>query len=218
MKITILLVFILFLSCGRIPNRDFKTSLRNSDTVHCIQRDTVTLLGTKIGYLQIEDSFSITWGDDSYQRVYDSLYSCEYDKNTGVWDFVPKFNSETKNNIVLTNTMWTSSGANPAPLEFLAIILPKNKKDSPLEIEFFIAKENDYVVYGDAENPQIHLINLETKQIQDITLKPEPALSRSPTLAIVDTKLQKRSLYIKYQIVDKNGDLKNVRKKIKIEI
>lgn len=224
MKIKVIILFILFYSCNKIENKQNapKSDLVETDTIkfdtECVQKDIITPLGTKIWYLRQNDKFKITWGDNNNKRVYDSLYSCDYDKETGLWDFVPKFNSETKNNLVLTNTLYTSSGANPAPLEYLAIILPKNKKDLPYEIEYFITKEKDYLVYGDDESNTIHLINLETKKSQNEILYPPPAISRSPTMSIQETKFDKNSLFLKYEGVDENGDVKIIKTKIKLEI
>lgn len=223
MKIKVLILLVLLCSCNK--NKEKKKIIKEiavKDTLkvdkRCLQRDTVTPMGTKIGYLYQDGKFKITWGDTNYKRVYDSIYSCDYDKNTGLWDFVPKYESETKNTIVLTNILFTSSGGNLAPLEFSAIVLPKNKKESPYEIDFFITKKGDYLVYGDMEESKIHLINLETKKRQDIVLDPSPALIRTPTLAIQDATINKNIFFIKYETFDKNYDTKMIEKKIKIVI
>lgn len=151
-------------------------------------------------------------------RIYDSLYSCQFDKNTGLWDFVPKFKFETKNNLVFINILETSSGGNPAPLDYYAIILPKNKKDTIFEKELFINCERDYLIYGDWDNDNIHILNLESKNGQNIILTPKLALSRSPTMSIQETKIKNSIFYIKYETLDKNDNLKIVEKTFKLEI
>ncbi|MDI9309769.1 MAG: hypothetical protein QM535_06105 [Limnohabitans sp.] len=223
MKIKVLILLVLLCSCNK--NKEKKKIIKEiavKDTLkvdkRCLQRDTVTPMGTKIGYLYQDGKFKITWGDTNYKRVYDSIYSCDYDKNTGIWDFVPKYESETKNTIVLTNILFTSSGGNPAPLEFSAVVLPKNKKDSPYEIDFFITKKGDYLVYGDMEESKIHLLNLETKKKQKIKLNPYPAIFRSPTSSILETSIYKNTLFIKYESDDENSESEIIVKKIKIVI
>lgn len=227
MRITSLIFcIIIFYSCNTNESKE-TASKRSIDSVktdttsmtaECIQGDTTTSMGTKIHYLYRNGKFQISWGDDSYNRIYDSLYSCDYDKSTGLWNFVPKLNSETKNNLIFTNILWTSSGGNPAPLEFYAIVCPKNKKDSIFEKEFFIDSEGDYLLYGDPENENIHLINLETKRSQTVLLKPKPDLSRSPTLSIQKTEIKEKSLYIRYESIDKNDETIIIEKTFKIEI
>lgn len=224
MKLQIVLLLALCFSCGKAVDKqnDAKSGAAQTDTLkldsRCIQKDTITPLGTKISYLRQKDRFKICWGDHNYTRVYDSLYSCYYEESTGLWDFVPKFGSETKNTVVLTNVLYTSSGANPAPLEYSALILPKNKKDAPFEIDFFITMLGDYLVYGDGESNTIHIINLETRKIQDEILYPAPVVSRSPTMSIHTAKIDKGALYIKYESIDENDNEKIIETTIKIKI
>ena len=227
MRISILIFSIILLcGCGRqkgketsiLTNIDSLITDSTSLTTECIQKDTVTVLGTKIHYIFRNGKYLISWGDSSYNRIHDSFYSCDYDKSTGLWDFVPKLNSETKNNLIFTNIFWTSSGGNQAPLEFYAIICPKNNKDSIFEKEYFIDSEGDYLIYGDSENATIHLINIETKKSQTIILKPKPYLSRSPTLSIRNTEIKGRLLNIKYESLDKSDEIRIIEKTFNIEI
>ena len=216
----------LICSCGRQESKE--TSLQtNIDSVkidttslktECTQRDTITGMGTKIHYIYLNGKFQISWGDNSYKRAYDSLYSCDYDKSTGLWDFVPKLYSETKNNLIFTNILWTSSGGNPAPLEFCAIVCPKNKVDSIFEKEFFIDSEGEYLIYGDPYNENIHLINIETKNNQTVLLDPKPYLSRSPTLSIQKTQIKGKSIYLEYEALDTNQEITTIKKTFKIVI
>ena len=227
MKITYLIFSVFLLqSC---ENRKKNNAERESQTIsvktdtttlakECVQNDTTTNLGTKIKYIYTNGKYKISYGDKFYSRTYDSLYTCNYDKSTGLWDFVPKLQSETKNNLIFTNILWTSSGANPAPLEYYVIVLPKNKIDKTFEKEFFITCEGNYLVYGDTESNTIHLINLETKKSQDEILYPPPIISRSPTMSIQETKFDKNSLFIKYETVDKNDSIKIIKTKIKLNI
>lgn len=227
MKISILIFsIILIYGCGRQGSKGTLLQTKidsvkidtNTLTIECIQRDTITSMGTKIHYLYRNGKFQISWGDNLYKRAYDSLYSCNYDKSTGLWDLVPKLYSETKNNIIFTNILWTSSGGNPAPLEYYAIVFPKNIKDSIFEKEFFINSIEEYLIYGDPESENIHLINVETKKSQTVLLKPKPYISRSPTLSIQKTEIKEKTLYIKYESLDKSDEIKSIERTFNIEI
>ncbi|MBI3232523.1 MAG: hypothetical protein HYZ42_00525, partial [Bacteroidetes bacterium] len=208
------LVFSIIILCGCGSQESKETSSQtNIDTVRtdtstliteCIQKDTITDMGTTIHYIYRNGKHQISWGDKSYNRIYDSLYSCDYDNSTGLWDFVPKLNSETKNNLIFTNILWTTSGSNPAPLEYYAIICPKNSKDTIFEKDFFIDKEADYLVYGDPDNENVHIVNMETKRSQTIILIPKPYISRSPTLSIQKTEIKGKTFYIEYGSLDKS--------------
>ena len=217
---------IIFCGCIRQESKEKKVS-KNVDTLknittsltsECIQKDTITNMMTKIHYIYRNGKYQISWGNNSYNRVYDSLYSCDFDKSTGLWDFVPKLISETKNNLIFKNVLWTSSGGNPDPIEYYVIICPKNVKDNIYEKIFFIQCEGSYIVYGDSHNEYVHLENIETKRIQTVTLKPKPYLSRSPTLSINKTQIKKKTFYIEYEALDKNEKTITVKDTIKIEI
>jgi hypothetical protein len=227
MRITNLILCILLLSgCGRQQIKEQSEQVKietlkpdaTDIRVECIQKDTTTRMGTTIHYLYHDKKFQISWGDNTYNRIYDSLYSCYYDKDYGLWDFVPKLNYETKNHLIFSNIQWTSSGGNPAPLEFYAIVCPKNKNDSIFEKEFFINCDGDYLIYGDPKNENIHLLNLETTKSQTVLLKPKPYLSRSPTLSIREAEIKEKSFYIKYESLDKNDQIISIEKTFKIEI
>lgn len=227
MRISILIFsIVLICGCGRQENKKtfphtnsgsvkFDTS---SLTTECIQRDTVTEMGTKIYYLYLNGKFQISWGDNTYNRIYDSLYTCYYDKSTGLWDFVPKIFSETKNYLVFTNVLWTSSGGNPAPLEYYAIVCPKNIIDNVFERDFFIDSSGEYLIYGDHKNENLHLLNIETKKCQTVFLKPRPEQSRSPTISILKTEIKGKSFFVIYKSLDKNDEVINIERKFNIEI
>lgn len=227
MRVSILIFSIILLyGCGRQGSKEtsiltnidsLKTDITSLRT-ECIQKDTIIGMGTKIHYIYRNGKHQISWGDKSYNRIYDSLYSCDYDKSTGLWDFVPKLNSETKNNLIFTNILWTSSGGNPTPLEYYAIICPKNSKDSVFEKDFFIKSEADYLVYGDPDNENVHIVNIETKRSQTIILTPKPYLSRSPTLFIQEIEIKGKSFYIEYESLDKSDETITIKKTFKIEI
>jgi len=184
----------------------------------CIQKDTTTILGTKVKYIYNDGKYKISYSDKFYNRTYDSLYACDFNKSTGLWDFVPKLHSETKSNLIFTNILWTSSGGNPEPLEYYAIVLPKNKLGKAFEKDFFIECDENYLVYGDPKNDNIHIINLETKKTQLINLIPKPELSRSPTSSILETQIEKKVFSIKYQSLDKNDATIIIEKDFKIII
>lgn len=200
---------------GQVAPASHQDSLRSTArpmAKECIQRDTLTASGTRIHYEFDGEGFRIVWGDRSYTRASDSTYSCDFDPQTGLWDFVPKFHSETKNHLVFTNILWTSSGGNPAPLEEEAIVLPKNLQDSIAHEPFFIDAQGDYLVYGDPNNGSIHISNLETNQNRTFPLSPEPALLRSPTMPIRKTRIAKGELYVQYLSIDRDENEVIVRR------
>jgi len=227
------LLLILILTIIRYNHQQFSTFdnyikiEKNSDSVkskdyispECIQRDTITPLGTKIHYNYKDDKFQISCSSDKFKRTYDSLYTCNKDENSGVWDFVPKLKAETKNNLIFIYVSWTSSGGDPEPLEFNVIVLPKNDTDSAYEKEFFIGFEKGYLVYDDSKNNEIiYLLNVETKKLQTITLVPKQYLSRSPTLNIQEIKIVNNEFKIKYESLDKNDEIYTVNKTFKMKI
>ncbi len=185
----------------------------------CIQTDTVTQMGTAIHYLYRNGRFQISWGDSSYYRIYDSLYECAYDSGgSGLWDFVPKYYSETRNYLIFTNILEFSSGGNPAPLDYYAIVCPKNETDSIFELDLFVGCEGDYLVYGDWDNEYLHVLNVETKNRQTFLLKPAPWVSRSPTMEIQRAKVRGKLLHVTYEALDENEASIIVRRTFKIEI
>jgi hypothetical protein len=186
---------------------------------NCFQKDTTTLLGTKIKYIYQQGLFRIVCSDSSFSRKTGSLYACHYDSISGLCDLVPKLESETTNNLLFTYVYFTSSGRNCAPLEYSAIIIPKNNTDAIIEKYFFIMQKGDYLFYGDGTIPNvIHLMNIETKQIQDFELDPLPALSRSPTMSIREIKITGKLFYVKYEAFLENTEPQIVIKKLKIKI
>jgi hypothetical protein len=222
-KLSLLLIVLLISACSK--TKENKPKKTTADSIHysskigidCAQKDTITGYGTKIKYLYQDNHFKISWSNNSYRRVYDSLYTCQSDKY-GLWDLVPKLSHETPHNLIFTNVQYTSGGGNPAPLEYYAIIFPKNPGDSVSEKPFFISAEGSYLVYGDAQNENIHLMNLETKKEQTILLKPKPDTSRSPTLAIQDVNIMKNTFFIEYESLDYNDDIEVIKQKFKIKI
>ena len=236
-KVAILIFLVLVFACqtskkNKVDNKNEEIVKLNSiqtDSIpfqkemaeQCIQKDTIAAMGTSIKYSYENESFRIIWSDSSYERSLDSLFHCDFDERTGTWDFVPKYIHETKNTVVLQNTLFTSSGANPAPLEYYVLILPKNKKDTISEIELFIMTEGNYLVYGNAYMENIRILNLETKKEQTIKLSPKILHIRSPTMAIQKTRMVKNTFYIEYEALKKVRDDYEeiiVKKSFKIKI
>lgn len=185
----------------------------------CIQTDTVTQMGTAIHYLYSNGKFQISWGDSSYYRIYDSLYECAYDSGgSGLWDFVPKYYSETRDYLIFTNILECSGLANPAPLDYYAIVCPKNETDSIFERDLFVGCDGDYLVYGDWDNEYLHVLNVETKSRQTFLLKPAPWVSRSPTMEIQRAKVRGKVLHVTYEALDEDEAFIIVRRTFRIEI
>ncbi|MNK06493.1 hypothetical protein D3C87_243920 [compost metagenome] len=139
-------------------------------------------------YSQINNSVKLSWGNDSYIRSHDSLFMC-IDDRFGRWDFIPKYVSETNNYLVLENVISTSSGGNPAPIEFSAMIFPKRMNDSIYEKEMYIDIHNNYIIYLlGVRADSLEILNIETKKSQICILNPKPVpFSKSPTFIITKT-------------------------------
>ena len=78
----------------------------------CQQKDTITPMGVKIQYKYKNGVFKIICSDKSFTRELDSSYICNKNQN-GVWDFVPKFEYETKNYLVFNNVLSTFDKSHP---------------------------------------------------------------------------------------------------------
>lgn len=227
MRITTVCLGLIYLSgCGQVEQRQ-STNQATSDSIKtntsalsapCIHKDIITASGTRIQYLFRNGKFQLSWGDGSYKRTYDSLYTCENDAGTGLWDFVPTYYSETKNHLIFTNVLWTSGGTNPAPLEYYTIICPKSSAGSIIEKAFFISAEGNYLIYVDEDNELVHVYHIEENRSQKIALTPKPFLSRSPTLSIKETKIKGGFLFITYEALGRSGELITINQKVKMEI
>jgi hypothetical protein len=227
MKFALILSLGLLLSCSQQPKRiellNAGADSLKSDTIYsvpeCIPKDTTTASGTKIHYIARNNKFQVSWGNGKYSRIYDSSYSCFLEKNSGIWDNVPKLESETKNSLVFRNVLSTSGGANPAPIDFYSIVLPKNQSDSTFEIPFFIKCIKEYIIYTEPfTNNTLYLLNLETKKKQLIILNPSTIRERSISTAISDMKIENSMFLIEYKSLDKNDNTIRVKKKYPLEI
>lgn len=215
--LTLALPIIYLNSCCQKPEKQDASYTTEDSTIsttvlakECVQKDTTTQLGTQIHYIYQNGKFQISWGDKTYKRTYDSSFTCYVDSLTGIWNLVPKYYAETQNHLVFRSILWTSGGANPAPLEYAAIIFPKNLNDSICEKEFLIDKIEGYLIYGDPLDG-IQVLNIDTKKIQTIFLRPLPIVSRAPTSSIIDIKINKNKIWIKYEgcTEDNNGIVEN---------
>lgn len=178
--------------------RDSLQGVSLSPTAECIHRDTLTPMGTRIRYLQDGDNFRLAWGDGSYQRVHDSTFTCFYDPGTGTWDFVPDLVSETAHYLVLENTLYTSSGGNPMPIAFYAVICPKDADSPILERDFLLGWEGDFVWFGDPDPARLHLVDLERGEEREILLSPAPPRGRTPGVGILDSWMEGGELVVRY--------------------
>ena len=135
------------------------------------------------------------------------MFVCRLDEH-GLWDYIPHYVSETENNLVFTNVISTSSGANPAPIDFSAMIFPKKISDSIYEKYYFLDKHNDYIIYlPSARADSIEILNIETKKSQMCMLNPRPVpFLKSPTFIITKTKVFNKKLEIEYIGLDKNDN------------
>jgi len=207
-KISFALAFFFCSGCHRAADQPTqpakpavpKQAANTAAASECAQKDTTTAMGTRIRYLLQDGGYKITWGDTTYQRVTDSLYTCEYVEGSGLWSYVPAYHSETKNTLVFTATFENSSGGNPSAISEIALVLPKNRQDSIYTQEFFLKAEGNYLVYCQNyfEPDKLVVQNLETKRAQRITLRPKPLLFRTPGLSINNVKIVNGSIRIIY--------------------
>jgi len=157
----------------------------------CIPANFKTKSGTQVMYTRIGNAVQLSWGDETYTRSYDSLFTCQ-DSRYGRWDFIPKFLSETKNYLVFEELLSTSGGSNPAPIDFSVIMFSKNMKDSVYEKEMYINKHGDYLVYiAGWKADSLAVLNIESKKTQICRLSPDPLpFAKSPTFIIKKTKIK----------------------------
>ncbi len=172
----------------------------------CQPRDTITALNTSVCYVAQAKGFKISWGDGQYRRLYDSLYTCEDSDTIGLWNDIPSYYAETPNTLVFVCPFARSSGGNPIPINFYALVLPKNQQDSVYTRENFLRAKGNYLVYcqNEFEPEKLVVQNLETKRTQRITLRPKPLLFRVAGLSINDVKIANgiiRVVYT-YKVVD----------------
>jgi len=178
--------------------------LLKETTDQCKPRDTTSADGTLVKYIACKDEYRIEWSNRGFRRTTDSLYHCHI-WESGVWDFIPKLHADARRYLVFTNVAFTSSGGNPDPLEYSVLLFPKNQSGKIRELDFFVDMIGNYLVYS-SDFGELHLMNLETDEVQDIELRPTPAFIRSPTIPIEEVCIQDRTLIVEYEAVDENGE------------
>lgn len=183
----------------------------------CIPRDTVTRTGIEIHYLYDNENYQISWGNAGFHRTYDSLYTCSRDTFGGIWDFIPKLESETATRLIFKNVLSTSGGANPAPIEFTAIILPKNATDPALEVPFYIDCIGNYLLYAEPfTTDTLYLMNVETNNIQEIILDPPAFVGRTITFALHHIRIKNGQLRFEYDALREDFEVYKKRMEVKI--
>ncbi len=185
----------------------------------CVPRDTVTPSGIEIHYLYDNESYQISWGNAGFRRTYDSVYTCTRDTYGGIWDFIPKLESETPNRLIFKNVLSTSGGANPAPIEFTAILLPKNATDPALEVPFYIDCLGNYLLYAEPYTTEtLYLMNVETKKIQEIILDPPAAVGRTIAFALQHIRIKNGQLRFEYEALREDHEVYNKRMEVTIRV
>jgi len=114
----------------------------------------------------------------------------------------------------------TSSGGNPAPIDFSVMVLPKNITDSIYEKEMYIDHAGDYIIYlTGASADSLSVLNLETKKIQICALNPQPLIfAKSPTFIIQKTKIKNKVLHVEYEDLDSNDSTVIRKNKFRLTI
>lgn len=194
-------------------------SISQNSEDKCFQKDTITTLGTIIKYKKDDNVFKISYQDGLFKRTLDEDFECRIDE-FGLWDDVPKFENETLNYFVLKYVFSTSSGANPAPIDFSVLIIPKHSFDIVLVKDCFIKMKGNYIVYLDEENSsKIKILNLESKKKQTIKLRSNPAPIKGISLFIRKVILTEHKLTISYETInEKIEDIVLVTEEYKLKI
>ena len=114
----------------------------------------------------------------------------------------------------------TSSGANPAPIDFSILIIPKHSFEKVLVIDCFIKMIGNYIIYLDEENnSKINILDLESKKKQTIKLHSEPAPIKGATLFVRKVELNKNKLIVSYETLNKKmEDIVLVTEEYKLKI
>lgn len=199
----IILISLFFFNCEHkhsqqnLSSNKFKIPETDTICTECLQKDTISPLGVKIHYKFKNGVFKIICSNNSFIRELDSSFTCTKNQN-GVWDFVPKLKHETKNYLVFENIFCTSGGANPMPLAYSAIVVSKLSKGIIKEYPILEYCKGNYLLYLNAEDFTIHLLNLETNKIQDINLENSLGQCRMPNLCINSVKIENNKLKISY--------------------
>lgn len=224
------ILFIILFGCDGFVSNDAHQTL---DTIagvkdfriKCVIRDTITSFGTSIKYKPLGMYYyEISWANKGFKRsFFDSQFCCwtEGERRGPDWDFVPRFSNESKNNIVLISTLEFSGPSNPSPLNYYALILPKNTIDSVYRINYFLDTRDDLLSYFDINYGSIFIINLVTKRKQEIIVNPGPnGYSRSPTWPFRNCKFEGAYYILEYEsvAVDIKENPLIIRKSVKIEI
>lgn len=227
MRITLFLITtVLLIGCNKTSKQNYPDNNNSAKQFLdsrgiCHLKDTVTSFGTRIGYKKIGNYYyEISWENNGFKRTFfDSQFCCWIDKQIGPWNFTPKFQSESENNIILISTLEFSGPSNPSPLDFYALILPKNMVDSVYTVDYFLKSHNDLLAYWENNGSNIFIINLVTQKKQEIILDPKPdGYSRSPTWPLMNNWFDNGFFYIKYESHDKEGEPITLKKSFKIII
>jgi len=219
----LLLLSCIIMGCGsKFKDNSIVTESVVADSLlpaDCIPSNFKTKSGTQVMYTRVGDAVQLSWGDETYTRSYDSLFTCE-DSQFGRWDFIPKFLSETKHSLVFKNVLSTSSGGNPAPIDFSVIVFPKNMKDSVYEKELYIDKHDDYLVYiAGWTADSLAVLNIESKKTQICRLSPDPLpFAKSPTFIIKKTKVTDKMFFVEYEGLDEKDSVVVRKNKFKLNI
>ncbi|RZK23022.1 MAG: hypothetical protein EOO43_08940 [Flavobacterium sp.] len=116
--------------------------------------------------------------------------------------------------------MSTSSGGNPAPIDFAVLIIPKHSLAPIIQKDWFLKMQQNYIIYLDeVNNRKVIVLNLESQKSQSIELKSEPAPIKGITLFVKEVEIKSNSFKISYESVDyENDELKLVKETYALKI
>lgn len=211
------------MGCGsKIKNNSIVAESAVNDSLlpaDCIPANFKTKSDTRVMYTILGDAVQLSWGDETYTRSYDSLFTCQ-NSRYGRWDFIPKFLSETKHYLVFKELLSTSGGANPAPIDFSVIVFPKSMKDSVYQKDMYIDQHGDYLIYiANWTADSLAVLNIESKKTQICRLSPDPLpFAKSPTFIIKKTKIKGKIFDVEYEGLDANDSVVIRKNKFKLDI
>lgn len=228
--INLLFLFLVIASCqankenesNQVGKREIKDSaevFQTNDLLDCEIKDTLIKRGKfeyqlkKIGKID----YKIFWGEKDEKKKYLEAFSCWKTKDDWTCDFTPKVELMTNEEVLLKVTTSTPSAGNCSPIEYKMIYLPRDKKQTPFEIEYYLKTENNYIVYSNSFDT-IFVMNLKTKENQSFELNPKPYFEFKTIDNSLDSiQVKNKKLKFKY-LIGTDKDHGYTKRELKLKI
>ena len=155
-------------------NREPNEITKEVITLECEYNDTIIAIDDfqyELRKVNTRD-YEIYWGNINEKRKYSKSFEC-WKTSDDICDFTPKVDTITEDGVILRVMTETPSTGNCSPIEYKMIYLPRDKTQTPFEIEYYLKFENNYIVYSNSYDT-ISVMNLKTKKNQSFELNPKP--------------------------------------------